>query len=63
MPAPVTRSCGCSKDHLCPTAQSLRKKVNESMPPFEAPDNYSPDAWQEYHRALADFRRHVGGSR
>lgn len=65
-PAPVTRDCGCRPgESLCPTAQHLRKRVNETLPPFELEETErtSPRAYREHHRAVHEFKKHVGGSR
>lgn len=63
MAAPVTRACGCDGERLCPTAQSLRRKVNATMPPFEftKTERTSREAFREHHRAVSAFRRHMGG--
>lgn len=68
MAAPVTRSCGCTGEHLCPTAANLRRRALdlawaeevEQMAPAIMGSGTAMAA-RAYRKAVSDFRQHVGG--
>ena len=65
--APVTRSCGCTGDHLCPTAANLRRRALDLALAEEveqmAEDSVLADTatrFTGFRRAFVDFRIHTG---
>lgn len=63
-PAPVTRDCGCSPDHLCPKAQGLRDRVNETCVDSYGYRERSPEERRAIRRnnaAVKALKRHTRG--
>ncbi len=61
-PAPITKQCTCPSGKLCPKAQSLRHRVNETLEATFASEGTESEnaAYRSHRNAIRDFKRHAG---
>lgn len=61
-PAPATRRCSCTDQHLCPTGQTLKRKATDLLAVVETAEDEEAqrESWVECRRAFSALRLHTG---